>query len=168
MEVRFRCPACRAPAAVPIAGPEVVHRCPGCGSETTLHLGESLRERRVADRCAICGGEHFYVQKDFDQRLGCVVIAVGAVLTPWTYGISLAVCALVDLVLYHRLPDVAKCYVCKATYRGGVRNPDHQPFDLHLLEKCEAEARRGVEERGGGGGAASGAVGGAGRAEESP
>ncbi len=71
-----------------------------------------------------------------------MIVAIGAALTPWTYGISLAVCALIDLVLHRRLPDVAKCYVCKATYRGVARNSAHEAFDLHLLEKYEAEARR--------------------------
>lgn len=96
----------------------------------------------MVDVCALCGSEHFYRQKDFDQRIGCLIVAIGAALTPWTYGLSLAVCAVIDLLLYRRLPDVAKCYVCKATYRGVKRNPDHETFDLHLLEKYEAEARR--------------------------
>jgi hypothetical protein len=144
MEVRFACGTCRAPAAVAVAAgeAEVARECPACGARTVLRFSEGLRARGVADRCAVCDGEHFYIQKDFDQRVGCVVIAIGAALTPWTYGLSLAVCAAIDFVLYRALPDVAKCYVCKATYRGGVRNPAHQPFDLHLLEKYEAEARR--------------------------
>jgi predicted RNA-binding Zn-ribbon protein involved in translation (DUF1610 family) len=146
MEVRFSCGACRAPAAVAVGDAEVAHRCASCGAVAALRFSESLRARGVADRCAVCGGEHFYIQKDFDQRVGCVVIAIGAALTPWTYGLSLAVCAAIDFLLYRALPDVAKCYVCKATYRGGERNPAHQPFDLHLLEKYEAEARRSARE----------------------
>jgi predicted RNA-binding Zn-ribbon protein involved in translation (DUF1610 family) len=146
MEVRFSCSACRAPAAVAVSGSGAAHRCAACGAERTLRFSASLREQGVADRCAVCGNEHFYVQKDFDQRIGCAVIAVGAALTPWTYGLSLAVCALIDLILHRRLPDVAKCYVCKATYRGGARNPAHEPFDLHRLERYEAEARRAASE----------------------
>ena len=142
MEVRFSCETCRASDAVAVGDAEIAHRCAACGAERTLRFSESLRSRGVVDLCAVCGGEHFYVQKDFDQRVGCVVIAIGAALTPWTYGLSLAVCAVIDFLLYRALPDVAKCYVCKATYRGGERNPAHQPFDLHLLEKYEAEARR--------------------------
>ena len=142
MEVRFTCGTCRAPASVSVGEAEVTHRCASCGAPAVLRFSENLRARGVADLCAVCGGEHFYVQKDFDQRVGCIVIAVGAALTPWTYGLSLAVCAVIDFLLYRALPDVAKCYVCKATYRGGERNPAHQPFDLHLLEKYEAEARR--------------------------
>jgi hypothetical protein len=125
---------------------EVTHRCARCGAERVLRFSESLRTLGVADACAVCGSDHFYVQKDFDQRIGCLVIAVGAALTPWTYGLSLAACALIDLLLYRSLPDVAKCYVCKATYRGGARNPAHEAFDLHLLEKYEAEARRKARE----------------------
>jgi predicted RNA-binding Zn-ribbon protein involved in translation (DUF1610 family) len=161
LEVRYRCPKCGAQAAAPVTPPVggaapaaisatsadiVEHRCERCGDVRTLRFSESLRERGVADICALCGSEHFYVQKDFDQRIGCLVVAIGAAFVPWTYGLSLAVCALIDLVLYARLPNVAKCYVCKATYRGGVRNPAHEAFDLHRLEKYEAEARRKANE----------------------
>ena len=156
MEVRFSCTTCRATAAAPVAGTEAAVRCPSCGAESTLHFSESLRSRRIAERCAVCGSDHFYIQKDFDQRVGCVVVAIGAALTPWTYGISLAVCALIDWVLYRRLRDVAKCYLCRATYRGVERNPAHEPFDLHLLEKYEAEARRAAA--GGAGGSVAAAA----------
>ena len=150
LEVRYRCPKCAARVAAPIGGPAsaaaVEHACERCGDVRTLRFSESLRERGVADLCALCGSEHFYVQKDFDQRIGCLVVAIGAAFVPWTYGLSLAVCALIDLLLYARLPNVAKCYVCKATYRGGARNPAHESFDLHRLEKYEGEARRKANE----------------------
>ncbi len=118
------------------------HRCAECGDTAPLQFSERLLEKGVADRCALCASERFYVQKDFDQRIGCLVVAVGAVFVPWTYGLSLGVCALIDLFLYMRLRNVAKCYVCKATYLGGTMNPEHTSFDLHMLEKYEAEARR--------------------------
>jgi hypothetical protein len=146
-EIRFACPRCKAQVVAAISGEGAVPRCEACGAEHTLRFSESLRERRIADRCALCGSEHFYVQRDFDQRWGCLIVAIGAAFVPWTYGLSLAVCALIDLVLYRRLRSVAKCYVCKATYRGGEMHPDHKPFDLHLLEKYEAEARRAAAGR---------------------
>lgn len=142
LEIRYACKQCRAPAAVAVDRATTEHRCDTCGDVQPLRFSDALVETKIADRCALCGSEHFYVQKDFDQRIGCLVVAVGAVFVPWTYGLSLGVCALIDLLLYARLPNVAKCYVCKATYRGGVTNPEHTGFDLHMLEKYEAEARK--------------------------
>ncbi|MFN0151987.1 MAG: hypothetical protein ACKVU1_14905 [bacterium] len=142
MEVRYACAKCRAPAAVPIGRAVTEHRCAACGDVAPLRFSESLLEKGVADRCALCTSEHFYIQKDFDQRIGCLVVAIGAVFVPWTYGLSLGVCALIDWFLYMRLPNVAKCYICKATYVGGTMNAEHTGFDLHMLEKYEAEARR--------------------------
>lgn len=141
-EVRFSCRGCKAPASLEVREATAQYRCEACGRQETLRFSESLRNHRIADRCALCDSEHFYVQKDFNQGVGCLIVAIGAVLVPWTYGLSLGVCALIDLVLYRKLPNVAKCYVCKAVYRGGQRNPAHEAFDLHLLEKYEAEARK--------------------------
>lgn len=91
-------------------------------------------------RCMVCGDDKFYVQKAFDQRLGCLIVAVGAVLVPWTYGLSLAVCALADLLLYRRLPPLTVCYVCKARYAGYPTHPDHAAYDLMTAQTYEARS----------------------------
>ena len=43
---------------------------------------------------------------------------MGAVLVPFTYGLSLPVVFLIDLILYRRVADMAVCYLCRAEYRG--------------------------------------------------
>jgi hypothetical protein len=95
--------------------------------------------------CRICGSPHLYWQKDFDQRIGCAAIGLGAVLVPWTYGISLAVLALADLLLYRLLPRVAVCYVCRARYRGVPPHPGQRPFDLVTAQTYEARALKWSE-----------------------
>ncbi|MBI3448344.1 MAG: hypothetical protein HY049_05440 [Acidobacteria bacterium] len=68
------------------------------------------------------------------------MVALGAVLTPWTYGISLAVMALLDFILYQFLPRVSVCYVCKACFRGVPPHPAHGPYELLTAQTYEARA----------------------------
>lgn len=93
----------------------------------------------------VCGGGFLYWQKDFNQKLGCALVAFGAIFVPWTYGLSLAVMALVDFVLYQFLPRVSVCYICKARYRGVPPHPDHKPFDLLTAQTYEARAMNWAE-----------------------
>ncbi len=69
----------------------------------------------------------------------------GALLVPWTWGLSLAVVALIDLLLYQALPRVSVCYVCRARYRGLPPHPGHAPFNLAMAQRREARARNWAE-----------------------
>ena len=53
--------------------------------------------------CPICGSNHFYRKKDFNQAIGCIIILIGAILVPWTYGISLLILSIIDYLLYRRI-----------------------------------------------------------------
>ncbi len=132
-EIAFACPACGAEAQ---AGLDGRGRCPKCGAEPALDLSASIRERRVVDRCPLCQGEQLYVQRDFNQRAGLLIVIVGAALAPFTpYYASLFAAAAIDAVLYVLLPEIAVCYRCQAHFRGFTRNPKHEAFDLHLAEQ---------------------------------
>jgi hypothetical protein len=72
------------------------------------------------------------------------VAAIGAALSPFTYGISLLVCLALDLVLYLLVRDATLCYRCSAIYRGVVRNPRHVAFDLHTSD-LDREERKYLE-----------------------
>jgi Zn finger protein HypA/HybF involved in hydrogenase expression len=132
-EIAFRCPHCEAEAT---ANPEGHGRCPACGTATDLPVSASLRDERIVDRCPACEGQQLYVQRDFNQKVGLLVVVVGAVLAPFTpYYSSLFVAALVDAALYAVLPEITICYRCLAHFRGFRRNPRHEPFDLHVAEQ---------------------------------
>lgn len=88
-------------------------------------------------RCPQCGYAYLYIRKDFNKLLGCAIIAVGALLSPKTMGISLAVCALIDAVLYKRLRNITACYICGTEFRDYAVNPAHKEFDLALDEGYE-------------------------------
>ena len=92
----------------------------------------------MVDVCPACESSQLYVQRDFNQKAGLAVVALGAVLAPFTpFYSSLVVAALVDAGLYVLLPEITVCYRCHAHFRGFARNPRHQPFDLHLDEQYD-------------------------------
>ncbi len=145
---------------VPLRSPEILYRCPRCGTAGRLRppappSGPACRscelvlrpadpgpwsEGRSLDRCPLCGDDKLYVQRDFDQRAGCAIVGLGAALVPWTYGLSLAVCALADWLLYRRLPPLTVCYVCGARMRGTPVSAAHAPFDLMSAQTWEARS----------------------------
>ena len=133
-EIAFRCPSCQGEAVCALDG---VARC-GCGAAPRLELGPSIRESRIVDACPACQGRQLYVQRDFNQRAGLVIVVVGALLAPFTpYYSSLVVAGLVDAGLYLLLPEITVCYRCHAHFRGFRRNPSHHAFDLHLDEQYD-------------------------------
>ena len=137
-EIAFACPSCGREA---LAGLDGAGRCPSCGAGTALDLPASVREGRVLERCPACGSKQLYVQRDFNQKAGIAIVAVGAVLAPFTpYYSSLMVAALVDAALYVVLPEITVCYRCHAHFRGFARNPQHAAFDLHIAEQYDVKA----------------------------
>ena len=64
----------------------------------------------------------------------------------FTYLVLLA-SALLDMVLYYRVPDVTICYRCLSQIRGAGSNPENRfhPFDLAVGERYRQERRR-IEE----------------------
>ncbi len=138
--IRF-CPSCgvrNRTTPAPGSPPEAGAVCGSCRAPLPLAREDPLSIDGPLRRCPICDDDKLYVQKRFDQRLGCLVIAAGAALVPWTYGLSLAVCALIDWALYRLLPDATVCYVCATRFCGPPPNPDHRPYDLMMAQTWEA------------------------------
>jgi hypothetical protein len=132
-EIAFACPSCGGEATCGVDG---AGTCTRCQATASVETSESIRTRKVVDRCTACDGEQFYVQRDFNQRAGLVIVIIGGLLAPFTpYYSSLFVAALIDAGLYAVLPEITICYRCKAHYRGFERNPAHQAFDLHVEEQ---------------------------------
>lgn len=132
-EIAFRCPQCGGEA---VCGLDGQGRCVHCPAEPRIDVPASLRETRMIERCLACDGPQLYVQRDFNQRAGLLIVIVGAALAPFTpYYASLFVAAAVDALLYALLPEVTVCYRCEAHFRGFARNPKHQAFDLHVAEQ---------------------------------
>ena len=90
------------------------------------------------EKCPACKSSHFYLQKDFNKILGCGIIIVGIIFVPMTYGLSLAVVALIDWLLYNQVPDSIVCYKCKGEFFWIKVIPKKiLPFDHHIAELYE-------------------------------
>ena len=122
----------------PAGGPAV---CPGCGQAAQDVPRHPAADRGFLSRCARCGLDRLYVQKDFNKKAGLWVFVVAAVLSVPTWGLSLLAATLIDLVLYYSLGDATLCYGCGAVHRGFPRNPAHGTFDIHVQESVDRRVR---------------------------
>jgi hypothetical protein len=114
----------------------------GKSSIAFSHSPSVCRAERV-DVCSRCTSTAFYVQKDFDQRLGCAILALGALLAlgaAWRFGgvwlvPVLLIFAAVDLVLSRRIPPVVICYRCDTEYREVPNAGAYKAYDPHVAER---------------------------------
>jgi len=87
--------------------------------------------------CPICECKHLYKKKDFNQALGCIIILIGALLVPWTYGASLLILSIIDYLLYKKIKDSVECYNCKTEFKDIKVPLSLEPFDHHVAELYE-------------------------------
>jgi hypothetical protein len=128
--VHFLCKHCEARLGRD-AG-EASRPCDFCGA-----ANEVLAPPRgtVVDRCAACGHNELYFQKDFNRATGIGIVVIGALFAPWTYYISLGVVALLDLIVYLKVKNVIVCYQCQAVHRGYAYAESVKPFDLVVHDR---------------------------------
>ncbi len=141
-EIEWRCPACLRPGQQEIQGRPGLH-CPHCGHRREYTPGTLRADGTVTDpleRCICCGYDRLFAQKDFNRKIGVAVVLVGAVLSPWTYGLSLLACMALDYGLYHFVPEITVCYGCDAIHRGFEHNPLHRAHDPLLADRYRREA----------------------------
>jgi len=141
VRARYYCPACL--RARDFSEPsETDAACDGCGRPYSVRPSGVLGLRGV-ERCLFCGNRAFFVQKDFDQRLGCLLMGVSlalAVLVGWRFGWVwftpvLLGSVLIDWIVATRIGAVTICYRCDAEYRDAPLNPRHRAHDPHVAER---------------------------------
>lgn len=131
MRLRTQCRACGYPFRAELEPAAVELACPSCGvSRTASAAGWSTGPPPTVSICPLCGCRHLYRQRDVNRAAGCLIVALGAVLVPWTYGLSLLACTLLDVWLYRRLREAVVCYGCDTVYRDALPLPHQGPFDL--------------------------------------
>ncbi|MDR3638750.1 MAG: hypothetical protein P4L84_33395 [Isosphaeraceae bacterium] len=150
MELTFECPGCRAVNNVRGVESSPAVKCRSCAREHALRGSAWNAEGIVA--CPWCATEDLYLQKDFPQGLGLFIVLVGFGISTvfWYYEnpvpayLVLLASALIDLVLYYRVPDVTICYRCLCQFRGPGSNPlgRFHPFDLAVGERYRQERIR--------------------------
>lgn len=148
MNVTYACPACSAGVRQPFDESSAALPCPHCGQEIAVASGsvEGLRVRR----CLACPSRDLFVRKDFPQRVGVGLVALGVIGSsvawyyanlPWTFGILFAT-ALADLALFALVGNALMCYRCGAQYRGVEEMDAHGEFNLETHEKYRQLAAR--------------------------
>jgi hypothetical protein len=87
------------------------------------------------DRCAACGHDQLYFQKDFNRRTGIALVVVGSIFVPWTWGLSLLGVTILDYIVWRMVKNVIVCYRCQAVHRGYPENPAIEPFSLVIHDR---------------------------------
>lgn len=149
MIISFRCPHCSTELSFEDLS-QKESPCPKCGAAIPLGISDRMRRENIADRCAICGLEKLYTQKDFNRALGASIFAAAALASLVLYGyhhvvaafLVLGAAAAADYLLYLALPEVTICYRCHAQYRKTSPNVEIKAFDLGLAEKYDPKDKR--------------------------
>jgi hypothetical protein len=141
MRARYYCPDCL--TAKNHGGSDSgSFACEKCGRAYEGALERVLGGEGV-EACGFCGNRALFLQKDFDQRLGCLIMAASlglALLVGWKAGWIwftpvLLVSVVVDWVIAGRIKAVTICYRCDAEYRDVPVNPHHKGYDPHVAER---------------------------------
>ena len=136
--IEFRCTHCGAVERDQALAPGRALACRACGRDQPFDGEECLGADGTLEACPSCGTREFYVQRDFNRRVGLAMVIL-AVLLAWpTKGISLAALVVFDLVLHRMLSPITVCYKCAAIVRGTRRNPRHEGFDMAVEDKYRA------------------------------
>ncbi len=131
MQILFHCPHCDLPMRISRWETLENFQCPACQKPIPTTIREENKKGLIIDHCLVCNCDKMFVQKAFDRNLGLAVVLVGIILSFWTYGISLLVVALIDLILYKTLKPMAVCYFCDAEFRGFKIPSRFKPYN-HL------------------------------------
>jgi hypothetical protein len=134
MEIQVTCTACG--SGIEVLPDTSAHKiqCEICQNVmemkfTQEHVDGILKE------CPCCTRQDFYKQKDFNRKVGVVLFVIAAILSIWTYGMSLVALYLVDLFLFRKLSMVAICYKCLTNFRR-VKNIDEiRDFDHEMNDR---------------------------------
>jgi hypothetical protein len=141
MRVRYYCPDCL--TSRDFTGDESgPFACARCGREAAADFAGVVAADGV-ERCAFCGGRAFFLQKDFDQRLGCLLMAAAlglALFVGWRFGWiwftpALLASVVLDWIVAARVRPVTICYPCDAEYRDLPVHPRHRGYDPHIAER---------------------------------
>jgi len=147
-QITYSCPDCGELLQARFEDESVQNRCPACNSERSLQPPDL--HGGYLQRCIACPSTELFVRKDFPQRLGVTIVAVGFIVSSifWyyhnvmaTFGVLLLT-ALIDVVLYLTMGNVLECYRCHAQYRGLPGFDDYDQFDLEAYEKHRQQALR--------------------------
>ncbi|WPU65671.1 hypothetical protein [Peredibacter starrii] len=134
MEVQITCKECG--SSVEVVPDHNAHKveCGVCKHVSDVHFTHE-HEAGVLKECPVCSRQDFYKQKDFNRKIGVLLFVIAAILSIWTYGLSLVALYLVDLFLFRRLAMVAICYKCQTNFRRVANMADIRDFDHEMNDR---------------------------------
>ena len=147
MEISFRCYDCQAVNQVRPSTAETT--CTACGRMFAMAFSNNILHGNQVDVCPRCEKTDFYVQRDFNGKIGLAIAVLFALVglvfvaldRPVYFYACLGAAAIIDLLLYLSLPEITICYSCKTAFRGARKNPAHEPFDLHTADMYDNRAK---------------------------
>ncbi len=148
MNITFACPHCQQPARLDVSARDASLACPHCGRE--MSVPADAFESGQLSRCLVCPSRDLFVRKDFPQRVGVALVAVGLAASCVTWAYSLLIptfailfaTALADVALYLIVPDALMCYRCGAQYRAAAGMERHGAFNLETHERHRQQLAR--------------------------
>jgi hypothetical protein len=148
MELHCHCPGCDQPVRTDVAATATSWSCPHCGRAQAVAAGAIVEG--APTRCCSCANPDLWRQKDFPQKLGILMVALGAITSSIAWGYHypalalgiLGAFALADMVLYWVMPDVLVCYRCGARHRVSGPGGEFGPYDHELGERYRQERLR--------------------------
>lgn len=134
MEVQITCSNCGSGIEVLPDHNATKVSCDICQHVTDVKFTHE-HEQGILKECPVCTRMDFYQQKDFNRKIGVMLFVIAAILSIWTYGLSLVVLYLMDLFLFKKLSLVAICYKCRTNFRR-VKNMDEiRDFDHEMNDR---------------------------------
>lgn len=140
MQIRYACPQCGVEHQKDAADESTLLDCGRCGY-VGLFPTDWTRDLNV-ERCPICGNTELYRQKDFNHRVGIIVLIFGAIFAYMTKYVSLVFAGILDLILYLTAPEVLTCYHCRTQVRGHRPGSEHGRFDPRIDERVRKDRGR--------------------------
>jgi hypothetical protein len=133
MEIQITCPHCGSGIEVHPDHQSHKVQCEICQYVIDVKFTQEHEAGNLTE-CPVCSRQDFYKQKDFNRKIGVTLFVIAAILSIWTYGLSLVALYLVDLFLFKKLALVAICYKCRTNFRkvkniADIRDYDHEMND---------------------------------------
>lgn len=145
MEITITCTECGSGIHVhpDLMATEAV--CKVCETKNPVKFNEDHMNGEIKD-CPVCERKDFYKQKDFNRKIGVLLFVIAACLVPWTYGVSLIVLWLMDLLLFKRLGNIVICYKCQTIFRKvnnieKIYDFDHEMNDRIIYSDHDFEGK---------------------------
>jgi predicted nucleic acid-binding Zn ribbon protein len=134
MEVQVTCSQCGSSIEVVPDVHAYKINCDVCGHVQDIKFTTD-HEVGILKECPVCSRMDFYKQKDFNRKIGVILFVVAAILSIWTYGLSLVVLYLFDLFLFRKLSMVVICYKCRTNFRKVMNIADIRDFDHEMNDR---------------------------------